>query len=58
MACASKLAATAPIRFSEEDASVGRDSGTGLTEDYRLPFRASGLRSVNITLEPVQKLGR
>jgi arylsulfatase len=53
-----KLAATAPIRLSEEDASVGRDSGTGLTEDYRLPFRASGLRSVTISLEPVQKMGR
>jgi arylsulfatase len=45
-----RLEATAPIRFSEEDASVGRDTGTTLVEDYRIPFRATGLRSLTIVL--------
>lgn len=49
-----RLDETAPIRFSEEDATVGWDSGTALTGDYRVPFKADGLRSVTVELGPVQ----
>jgi len=49
-----RLDETAPIRFSEEDGTIGWDSGTALTKDYRAPFKASGLRSVTVELGPLQ----
>lgn len=45
-----RLNETVPIRFSEEDATIGHDTGTPLIDDYQLPFLATGLRSVTIEL--------
>jgi arylsulfatase len=53
-----RVAQTVPFKFSPEDASVGRDSGTALTDDYEPPFAYNGtLRSLTINLEPVQLPG-
>lgn len=49
-----RMGATVPLRFAEEDATVGWDGGTPLTDDYETPAPARGLRSVTIELGPLQ----
>ena len=50
-----RLDRTVPFKFSGEDATIGRDAGTALTDDYRLPFAFTGtLESVTFDLGPVQ----
>jgi arylsulfatase len=56
-AATGRLERTVPFKFSPEDATVGRDAGTPLTDDYRLPFAYTGsLDSVTFDLGPVQPL--
>jgi arylsulfatase len=56
-AAAGRLERTVPFKFSPEDATIGRDAGTPLTDDYRLPFAFTGkLDSVTIDLGPVQPM--
>lgn len=46
---------TLAFKFAPEGASVGHDTGTPLTDDYRVPFRYNGnLRSVGIELGAVK----
>lgn len=49
-----RLERSVVVKFSPEDAVVGHDVGTPLTDDYALPFASAGLRSVTIDLKPVQ----
>lgn len=49
------LSETVPINFTEADAAVGRDNGTPVTDDYRVPFAINGLRSVTFDLGPLQR---
>ncbi|MFM5907333.1 MAG: sulfatase-like hydrolase/transferase [Novosphingobium sp.] len=50
-----RLARTVPFKFAAEDGTPGRDTGTALTGDYRLPFAFTGkLGSVVLDLGPVQ----
>lgn len=52
-----RLERTVPFKFSPEDATLGRDSGTPLSDDYRLPFAFTGkLESVTFDLGPVQPM--
>lgn len=52
-----KLSRTVPFKFSPEDATIGRDGGTPLTEEYRLPFAYTGkLDTVTLDLGPVQPM--
>ena len=54
---AGRLDRTVPFKFSAEDATIGRDSGTPLTGDYRLPFAFTGrLDKVTFNLGPVQPM--
>jgi arylsulfatase len=56
-AAAGRLERTVPFKFSPEDATIGRDAGTPLTDDYRLPFVFTGkLDSVTFDLGPVQPM--
>ena len=56
-AATGRLTRTVPFKFSPEDATIGRDAGTPLTDDYRLPFAFTGrLESVTFDLGPVQPL--
>ncbi|MBW8755296.1 MAG: sulfatase-like hydrolase/transferase, partial [Sphingomonadales bacterium] len=56
-AAAGRLERTVPFKFSPEEATIGRDAGTPLTDDYRLPFAFTGrLESVTFDLGPVQPL--
>jgi arylsulfatase len=50
-----QLTQSVPINFTEPDAAVGRDNGTPVTDDYRVPFAISGLRSVTFDLGPLQR---
>jgi arylsulfatase A-like enzyme len=46
---------TVPFKFAPEDAVVGHDTGTTLSDDYQTPFAYDGtLRSLTITLSPQQ----
>jgi arylsulfatase A-like enzyme len=50
-----RLASTVPFKFSPEDATIGRDTGTPLTDDYALPYAfTGGLGRVVFDLGPVQ----
>ena len=56
-AAAGRLERTVPFKFSAEDATIGRDTGTPLTDDYRLPFAFTGrLDKVTFDLGPVQPM--
>jgi arylsulfatase len=56
-AATGRLERTVPFKFSPEEATIGRDAGTPLTGDYRLPFAFTGrLESVTFDLGPVQPL--
>jgi len=56
-AATGRLDRTVPFKFSPEDATIGRDAGTPLTDDYRLPFNFTGkLESVTFDLGPVQPM--
>jgi arylsulfatase len=56
-AATGRLVRTVPFKFSPEDATIGRDAGTPLTDDYKLPFAFSGtLDSVTFDLGPVQPM--
>jgi arylsulfatase len=44
-----------PFKFAAEDATIGRDTGTALSEDYKPPFAFTGsLSDVTIQLGPIQ----
>lgn len=46
---------TVPFKFAPEDASIGHDTGTAVSDDYRPPFAYRGnLRSLTIELGPIQ----
>lgn len=45
---------TVPLKFSAEDATIGRDAGTPLTDEYRVPFAFDGALRVTIELGPLQ----
>jgi arylsulfatase A-like enzyme len=46
---------TAPFKFSPEDATIGRDSGTPISDDYSVPFTYSGsISELAVELGPVQ----
>jgi arylsulfatase len=46
---------TVPFKFSPEDATLGRDSGTALTADYTPPFAFNGkVDTITFDLGPVQ----
>jgi len=52
-----RLERTIPFKFSPEEATLGRDSGTALTRDYRPPFAFTGaLHRVIFDLGPVQPM--
>jgi len=54
---AGRIERTVPFKFSPEDATIGRDSGTPLTDGYRLPFAFTGrIEKVTIDLGPVQPM--
>ncbi len=47
--------ATVPFKFAPEDASIGFDGGTSLTEEYLAPFSFSEtIHAVTLRLQPVQ----
>jgi len=57
VAATGRLERTVPFKFSPEDATIGRDAGTPLTDDYRLPFAFTGaLESVTFDLGAVQPI--
>ena len=50
-----QIARSVPFKFAPEDASVGHDTGTALTEDYLPPFAYNGtLRALTLDLAPAQ----
>lgn len=52
-----RLSRTVPFKFSSEEGTLGRDTGTPITGDYRLPFAFTGkLESVTVDLGPVQPM--
>jgi hypothetical protein len=56
-AATGRLESTVPFKFSPEEATFGRDSGTALAADYHLPFAFTGkLESVTFELDPVQPM--
>jgi arylsulfatase len=54
-AASGRVERTPPFKFAQEDATVGHDTGTSVTPDYRPPFAFTGtLNSVTFDLGPVQ----
>jgi arylsulfatase A-like enzyme len=54
-AARARVDSTVPFKFAPEDAVVGHDSGTSVSDDYQVPFAFDGtLRSLTITLSPLQ----
>jgi arylsulfatase len=51
---AGRLDRTVPVKFASEGATIGYDTGTPLSDDYRIPFPVQGLRSVTFDLGPAQ----
>jgi arylsulfatase len=50
-----RLERTIPFKFSPEGGAVGHDTGTPLTDDFRIPAKYDGvLRSVTVDLQAVQ----
>lgn len=48
---------TVPFHFAPEDATIGRDGGSSISDDYAVPFAFTGaLREVTVELGPVQPL--
>jgi arylsulfatase len=46
---------TSPFKFAPEDATIGRDTGSAVSDDYRVPFAYTGrLNEVSVELGPVQ----
>lgn len=45
---------TAPFKFAPEDATIGRDTGSPVSDDYAIPFAFSGtIGDVTVDLGPV-----
>ncbi|MCT2398772.1 arylsulfatase [Novosphingobium mangrovi (ex Huang et al. 2023)] len=52
-----RLARTVPFAFSPEEATIGRDAGTPIVDDYRLPFAFNGrIDKIAFDLGPVQPM--
>ncbi len=48
---------TVPFKFAPEDATIGRDTGSPISDDYSVPFAYSGrINEVAVDLAPVQPL--
>lgn len=50
-----RIERTIPFKFGGDDATIGRDAGTAVSDDYQLPFAYGGkLDSVVVELGPLQ----
>lgn len=53
-----RIERTSPFKFAPEDATIGRDTGSPVSEDYAVPFAFSGsIGELSIELSPVAGLG-
>lgn len=50
-----RIERTAPFKFAPEDATIGRDTGTSVSDDYSVPYPYSGsINEVAVEVGPVQ----